>query len=194
MSAKREQLVETAERLFYREGFHATGVDRVIAEAGVARMTLYKHFSSKDELVIAVLRRRAERYWSGLTTAVETTQARGHCRVLAMLDAHGEWLAHEGAQGCMFMKALGEYAGHGDQVVDVAAENKRRLLAFVRGLLEADGLAMNAGLVEQIAMLVEGATTLVHARLLEPRAAAQQTRHAAEQLIGASGTRQAESS
>jgi AcrR family transcriptional regulator len=194
MSAKREQLVETAERLFYREGFHATGVDRVIAEAGVARMTLYKHFSSKDELVIAVLRRRAERYWSGLTTAVETTQARGHCRVLAMLDAHGEWLAHEGAQGCMFMKALGEYAGHGDQVVDVAAENKRRLLAFVRGLLEADGLAMNAGLVEQIAMLVEGATTLVHARLPEPRAAAQQTRHAAEQLIGASGTRQAESS
>ena len=55
MSTKRDQLVETAERLFYREGFYATGIDRVIAEAGVARMTLYKHFRSKDELVLAVL-------------------------------------------------------------------------------------------------------------------------------------------
>jgi AcrR family transcriptional regulator len=188
MSAKREQLVETAERLFYREGFHATGIDRVIAEAGVARMTLYKHFSSKDELVLAVLQRRAERYWSGLTAAVDAAQAPGRFRVLALLDAHGEWLAREGAQGCMFMKALGEYADHGPQVAAAAAANKRRLLIVLHDLVKADGLAGNAGLGEQLALLLEGATTLVHARLLTPRAAMRRARDAAEALIGADRT------
>ena len=60
-SAKRDHLIDTALRLFGRDGYHAVGIDRVIAEAGVARMTLYNHFKSKDELILAVLHRRDER-------------------------------------------------------------------------------------------------------------------------------------
>ncbi|MCO1692374.1 helix-turn-helix transcriptional regulator, partial [Pseudomonas aeruginosa] len=54
-SRKREQLLSTAVDLFYREGYHATGIDRILAESGVAKMTLYKHFRSKDELIMAAL-------------------------------------------------------------------------------------------------------------------------------------------
>ena len=59
-SNKRDQLLNTAENLFYREGYHATGIDRILAESGVAKMTLYKHFKSKDELILAVLDARHE--------------------------------------------------------------------------------------------------------------------------------------
>jgi len=60
-SNKRDQLLSTAEDLFYRDGYHATGIDRILAESGVAKMTLYKHFKSKDELIVAVLDARHER-------------------------------------------------------------------------------------------------------------------------------------
>ncbi len=56
-SQRREELVQTAVRLFRKNGYHATGIDRILAEAGVAKMTLYKHFRSKDELILGALRR-----------------------------------------------------------------------------------------------------------------------------------------
>ena len=59
-SPKRDHLVETALDLFCRDGFHATGIDKILAESGVAKMTLYKHFKSKDELILAALHRRDE--------------------------------------------------------------------------------------------------------------------------------------
>ena len=59
-SNKRDQLLSTAEDLFYRDGYHATGIDRILAESGVAKMTLYKHFKSNDELIVAVLDARHE--------------------------------------------------------------------------------------------------------------------------------------
>ena len=60
--SRRDHLVETAIRLFNRDGFHATGIDTILSEAGVAKMTLYKHFKSKDDLIVAALRRRDERW------------------------------------------------------------------------------------------------------------------------------------
>ena len=59
-ASRRDHLVDRAADLFYREGFHATGIDRVLAEAGVAKMTLYKHFGSKEALILATLRRRGQ--------------------------------------------------------------------------------------------------------------------------------------
>ena len=59
-TSRREQLVETALTVFNRDGYHAAGIDRILAEAGVAKMTLYNHFRSKDDLILAALRRRDE--------------------------------------------------------------------------------------------------------------------------------------
>ena len=69
--SKRDQLVDAALELFYRNGFNATGIDKIIAEAGVAKMTLYKHFKSKEELIQAALRRRDEKIQVWLMRYVE---------------------------------------------------------------------------------------------------------------------------
>lgn len=181
MVSKRDHLLETAERLFYQEGFHATGIDRVIAEAGVARMTLYNHFRSKDALVLAVLGRREQRYWARLNDAVERARADGASRVLAAIEAHGRWLVDDDRQGCMFMKAIGEYAGHSSDIVDAARTHKRRLLSLLEILLQEDGLPPDTATAEQLAMLLEGATAF--AQILSPEEVGDQTAAAARQLL-----------
>ena len=69
--SRRDDLVETALKLFYSGGFNATGIDRILAESGVAKMTLYKHFRSKDELILAVLHRRDEQFRNWLMAEME---------------------------------------------------------------------------------------------------------------------------
>ena len=66
-SAKRDQLIDTALELFNRDGYRATGIDKILGECGVAKMTLYNHFGSKDELILAALKRRDARWraWFG---------------------------------------------------------------------------------------------------------------------------------
>ena len=70
-SGKRDHLIDTALGLFSRYGYHAMGIDRILAESGVAKMTLYNHFKSKDELILAVLRRRDERFRNWFMRTVE---------------------------------------------------------------------------------------------------------------------------
>ena len=183
MSTKRDHLVETAERLFYRDGFHATGIDRVIAEAGVARMTLYKHFPSKDDLVLAVLERREAAYWATLTAAVENAGRRGDDPLMAVLDAHCRWLCGLGGHGCLLLRAIGEYAGHAPRIAETAIEQKRRLLAFIHGLIVPESRAGAAQLAEPLVMLMEGATAL--AQVLPPETVAAQARAAARDLMEA---------
>ena len=71
MQSRRDELVDTALRLFYTRGFNATGIDKILAEAGVAKMTLYKHFRSKEELILAALNRRDEQFRNWLMGEME---------------------------------------------------------------------------------------------------------------------------
>jgi len=104
MLSKREAVLETAERLFYAEGFHATGIDRVVTEAGVARMTLYNHFPSKEALIEAVLTRRYGRYLGELRHAIEA--AGQDAAVMALVERHAAWIETVSDRGCIVMKAI----------------------------------------------------------------------------------------
>ena len=73
----RERILETAERLFYAEGIRAVGVDRIIAEAGVAKMTLYNHFASKDDLILAALQHREATFMDRFTAWMEEARSNG---------------------------------------------------------------------------------------------------------------------
>jgi AcrR family transcriptional regulator len=81
----RERLIEAGLQLFYGEGFHATGIDAVIAETGVAKKTLYKHFKSKEDLILAVMRRRDELYRNWFMREVEKRSTHPEKRLLALL-------------------------------------------------------------------------------------------------------------
>ena len=138
-SPKRDHLVATALVLFNRDGFHATGIDKILAEAGVAKMTLYKHFKSKDELILAVLRRRDEEFRNWFIRAVEARAKTPRARLLVVFDAIAEWFDGRDFSGCMFINASAEFAEADDPIHGAAAEHKRLILGYLREQAEAAG-------------------------------------------------------
>jgi len=160
--SKKEHLVETAVKLFGQNGFHATGIDKILQEAGVARMTLYKHFKSKDELILAALRRRDEQFRTWFKKAIEKTGGTPAQRLLASFDALGEWFAGRAFggipfSGCAFINAAAEFSETGHPVHQVAAEHKRLILEYLRLLASSAGARDPDGLAWSISLLHEGA-------------------------------------
>lgn len=180
-STRKEQLIETALRLFSREGFQAVGIDRLLAEAGVAKMTLYKHFRSKDELVLAVLRRRDEGWREWLHRSIEARASDPRGRLLAVFDALAEWFADPDFRGCLFINVVAEYGGANEGARALAAEHKRLMVEDLRALCEAAGAKDAGSLAERLALLVEGA--IVVAQVCGRVEAARDAKSAAEMLL-----------
>lgn len=137
MSAARDRLLETAVRLFYAEGVHTVGVDRVIAEAGVAKATFYHHFPSKDDLVVAYL--RAE--WERQRNVMENVPAEGVARIRLIFTEFAELTCGPGFRGCRFLNAAAEFAEPGHPVRKVVDDYRAWFRALMRDLLLADGRA-----------------------------------------------------
>lgn len=183
--SKRDQLVDTALTLFKRHGFHATGIDQVVAEAGVARMTLYNHFKSKDELILAALRRRDETFRNWFTRRLEDLADDPRERLLAQFDVLGEWFNSGDFTGCMFINASAEFADGEDPIHRAAAEHKALVLDYVEGLARAAGAARPKALAAGLFLLAEGA--IVAAHVMGRKDAAPAARRAAEALLSDAG-------
>lgn len=187
-SDRRAHLVETALKLFYRNGFHATGIDTVLAESGVAKMTLYKHFKTKEDLIIAALKHGEEAWMKWFSLTVERLGRTPRGRLLAVFDALGRWFRCEGTGdtefcGCTFINVAGEYTDPRHPVHAVAAAQKRRVRAYLTGLARAAGARDPAALGQHLALLAEGA--VVQAHVAGDRGAAARAREAAAVLVGA---------
>jgi len=157
--SKRDAVLDTAERLFYNEGFHATGIDRLVSEAGVVRMTLYNHFASKEALIEAVLERRHARYMDDLRAALESRGQAGAIDALA--ERHCEWLREHATHGCILVKAIGEFEGHDSNIAALGRRLKRGLLKLIADAMELDTGVRDTGQSERILMILEGANALV---------------------------------
>src|SRR6202790_4318254 len=99
----RERIVRTAYELFRAHGFSAVGVDRIVAESNVAKTTLYHHFRSKDELLIAVLERHEEVWTGWLEREAEAAHGAPGASLVALFAALDRWFEHEGYEGCLFI-------------------------------------------------------------------------------------------
>lgn len=161
-SAKREQLIEAATRLFCRDGFHATGIDRILAEAGVAKMTLYKNFRSKDDLIVAVLKARSGRFLAWVQDEVLRRAATPRDRLLAYFDVLDDWFHESDFRGCAFVNAAAEFGDAEDGAHRAAAEHKHQTGAFLRDLAAEAGCDEPARLAEDLMLLTEGAVSLAH--------------------------------
>ncbi len=188
-SAKRDHLIDTALRLFNRDGYHATGIDRVIEEAGVARMTLYNHFKSKDELILAALARRDERFLAWIDGRLRALAETPRDRLLAMFDALGEWFQSDDFSGCMFINASAEFGQADNPIHKAAADHKILVWRHFRDLAKAAGAADPRDLASSLMLLAEGA--IVMAYVAGRKDAAAQARKAAGQLIKQAGLAQA---
>ncbi|GGX52880.1 TetR/AcrR family transcriptional regulator [Saccharospirillum salsuginis] len=178
-SQKRTALLDTAERLFYQQGFHATGIDRIVADAGVVRMTLYNHFPSKGDLVAAVLKDRHTRFLAALDEAMELA-ADGEV-TLALVDAHNRWNRAFSQRGCIQGKAMSEFEAHNADIHQQAVQAKKDVLGRVESALARDGLPDQEALSRRIFLVLEGSNAALP--VLGMKAVLEDTRSAIEELI-----------
>src|SRR5215475_2538777 len=156
---KRDHLLAIAQRLFCEVGFHTVSVDAIIEEAGVARMTLYKNFGSKEDLIVATLKREDKMFRQWLVSAVEAQSNHSEDRILGLFHALHDRFASEGYYGCAFIRASIEYPAPGHPVHRAAREHKEMIRSYLRGLAaEVEG-ADPVILSEQLYLLFEGAIT-----------------------------------
>ena len=161
---KRDELVRKALEVFYRDGFHATGMDTLVAETGVSKTSMYKHFRTKEELILAVLRLRDENFRNRIFRRMDELAETPRDRMLALFDALGEWFAESGYRSCMFVKASGEYPDPDHPIHAQSAEHKRLFFQTVRDLARQAGAADPDLLARQLLLLKEGAIVTAHLR------------------------------
>ena len=163
----RERILEAAHRLFYWYGIRATGIDRVAVEAGVATVTLYRAFKSKDDLVHAYVQRNADGYREWLEEATRPELGSAQERILAMFDALGEQVQPENCRGCPFLMTLAEYPDPEHPARLRAIEIKAWVREHIRGLvaeLAAEQPIRDAdALGDQLVLVFEGVYASVQA-------------------------------
>lgn len=181
MSSARERLMAAAERCFEGRGINATGINDLIAEAGVARMSLYNHFASKDDVVVAYLEHR-DADWRQRVEARLATVEDPRERVIAVLREYRGRVARVGFRGCLFVNAAAELPEDhpGWEVIHRHKDSVRTLL---RSLADEAGLADPGRLADELFMLAEGA--IVTAGIQRNDDAFTTAEHAATQLIQA---------
>jgi AcrR family transcriptional regulator len=180
--AARERILEAASRLFVRDGFRAVGVDTVIAEAGVAKMTLYAHFPSKDDLIAAYLERANERFWRWLDAAVAGVDD-PRARLVSMFDAVGKLANDPQCLGCTFQGTAAEFPDPEHPGHRVALAHKQAVLARLGTLAREADLRDPEALADQLLLLMDGAW--VAARMFGPHNPSAQVAAAATALIQA---------
>lgn len=181
-TSKREQLLDTALQLFYREGYHATGIERILAESGVAKMTLYKHFASKDELMLAALQRRHEQLAALLQGVFAQPPAQA---LVACFEGLQQWIVARDFCGCPFSHAAAEFHQAGHPLHQLARQHKAFLGELFSGALVQLGVAQPALLAQQLLLLFEGALSLAHVQ--GPAEQGHQAAAAARVLLAAAG-------
>lgn len=185
-SGKRQHVVDIAYALFKQGGFHATGIDRIIAEADIAKMTMYRHFPSKDELIVEVLDYRAGRFDRQLDRLGQEGITPEQ-KIGKIFDWHERWFRSADFHGCLFAHALAEFGDPGHPVFKAVARQKNGLRSRMQAILE-DVMPPDraAGAAAALLMLIEGATLM--AQMGQP--AIGNARKAAAAIIAAASVPQ----
>lgn len=161
-ASKRDELVQKALYAFYRGGFHSIGMDRLAKETGVSKTAIYKHFRTKEELILATLRLRDEQFRNWLIRRVEALADTPREQLLAIFDALAEWFNEPEFKSCMFIKASSEYQDRTHPIHTISAEHKRLLLTDFTQRAEKAGAADPKQLGHSLLILKEGAIVLAH--------------------------------
>jgi AcrR family transcriptional regulator len=154
----RDRILETAYELFSRNGVRAVGVDRIVAESGVAKMSLYRHFPTKDDLVIAFLDLRSQRWtreW--LVVEIERRAEDPGERLIAVFDALDEWFQRSDFEGCAFLGTLMEFGDTGHRVGRACVEHLEAIRQMFASLARDAGAADPDDLAFQVQTLAMGA-------------------------------------
>jgi len=155
----RDRILNVASDLFYHQGVRAIGIDTIIATAGVAKMSLYRAFPSKDDLVAAYLERRNEEFWErwDRTLALHPDEPRRQLETL--LDAIMRRTLSDAYRGCPFLNTATEFPGSTLPADAVIRAHKRKVSERLCGLATAAGARDPQGLADQLQLVIDGAYT-----------------------------------
>jgi len=178
----RDRLIERAIDLFYSHGFNAVGLDRIIEEVGVTKTTFYKHFESKDDLMVQAVRKRDAWELEALTRAVRRVAGNNpRDQLLGVFDVLHEWFNAPDFRGCIFINTASEFPNPNDPIHQAAADHKRKCRDMFRDLARNAGAADSETFADVYTVLIEG--TLVLRQVHDRNDAAIVSRKAAKGLI-----------
>ena len=155
-AAPKDRLFQTAARLFYQHGYRAIGVDTISAESGIGKMTLYRHYPSKDDLIVAFLRQSDEDFWEYFEQSTQDTPTARE-KLLAFFEALQAYVVSPACYGCPFLNVATEYpetdyAGH-----QVALEHKQAVRARFNQLAKEANARQPKALANALFLLMDGA-------------------------------------
>lgn len=182
---RRQHLIDTALHLFNEYGYHATGIDRILQEAGVSKATLYKHFRSKEDLILAVLQQRHEDLVMANQRRCAEARDRGESTLFVIFDALHDWFQSQTFFGCNFIKASSEYAQTDDPIHQYAAKHKEELRLGLKELLLMFDKKRAEELADQLMILIEG--SIVSAQVRGDKNAARKAKKAAQIILSSVG-------
>ncbi len=151
----RDRILAAALVLFYRDGIRATGVDRLIAESGVAKLTFYRHFPSKEALVLAFLALRHERWMAWFIESLNRHGAKSPRDLRALAAVLAEWFEREDFRGCAFINATAEVAQGVPEALPLCRAHKAEMTATIAQWLAAGGASRS--LAPAAALAFDGA-------------------------------------
>jgi len=166
-ASRKDHLLHTALKLFNQYGFHATGIDRVQAESGVSKTTMYKYFKTKDDLIRAVLELRHEQFGKWFTGRVikisrERYPGNRYGKLMAMFDAVDEWIHSETFFGCNFINASAEFSDLQHPIHRYAADHKLELSEYIQSCVPEMSAEDHDELAKEILLLLDGAIVCAH--------------------------------
>lgn len=176
-----QRILQAAAELFYSQGIRASGVEAIAKAANTTKMSLYKYFPSKDELVLAFLRKRDEDFRIWFANQVENKADNPKAKLLAIFDVIEEWMAVPEFRGCAFINASAEFPLEGNPVHRLSAEFYDQFRVYIADLARQCDLKNPENLALQLSLLIEGA--IVSEQMKRKSGAAEQAKQAALILI-----------
>ena len=153
----RDRILDVASQLFYQHGIRAVGIDTIISQSDVAKMTFYKHFKSKDLFVLEFLKRRDELWRDWFESTVARLAPKAENRPLAVFDALEERFSRKDFRGCAFINTMIEMADGDHLAHQAAAEHKQKVQRLIHTWLSAAGVKKSGELSKAFLLLIDGA-------------------------------------
>lgn len=151
----RERILLNAHDLFYRDGIRATGIDKVIAESGVTKVTFYRHFPSKNALICEFLEYRHQRWINWFVEALSRHGAKPGGGLMPLLPTLAEWFNNPIYRGCAFINSVAELGGDLEEVIAISKRHKQDMTAIIADLLPQS--ETSSEVANAVAIAIDGA-------------------------------------
>ncbi|GAA5512302.1 hypothetical protein Dcar01_01016 [Deinococcus carri] len=183
-TSARERLLEAARTLFSTRGVHKVSMDDIVRQSGSTKVTLYRHYRSKDDLLLAVLRREAQDFLQELEDNVTRLEPRPERQLLAVFDALAGWFARPTFRGCLLTNIVTELAAPDHPAVQLLQDHQRRVRAYLAVLARQASQPDPDGLAAELHLVLEGTTLL--AGVGQERDALPRAKALAQHLVASS--------